>query len=298
MRKCIFILCLVLGISLVAGCTLGKTPVPVSTLDVGAVATYAVQTVVAQLTLQAQLYPATATPLPTETPTVMSTLVPPEKTAEPSQTPTLTETPPPTNTPTVTVTTERTAIPPSGAKLHVTTNTNCRAGPSPIYRVEGYVTTDLTLDIYGISTNGAWYFVQNPTYPDFHCWVWKWTSEVDGDLSQVTVFNDPWTPTPGVPEVSVDIVRWTAELEGKCPLTERAAGVISSNMAGTYKYQWITDTGQIKENGFVKLAADTSAVVSTSLTVDATSDRYLRLFVVSPVDVKTQKVWFHVKCTP
>jgi hypothetical protein len=302
---------ILLILAMTAGCTLGQKPAQAApTLDVGMVATYAEQTLAAQQTLQAQLNPPTpiatevptATPAPTETPTEMPTIAPPEKTEEFTATPGATETPIATGT--VMTTPEATAmyptateVPATGAKLHVTEDTNCRAGPSPAYRIEGYITPDLTLDVYGVSGDGYWYFVNNPTYPDYHCWVWKWTSVVDGDLGNAPIFRDAWTPTHGTPIVTAEIIRWTAKLEGDCPISEIVGGVITSNTAGTYKYQWITDTGQIGENGFVTLAADTSAVVTTSIRVERSSDRYVRLFVISPVDVKTSKTWFHVKCT-
>lgn len=312
MRKIISISGIVLILSLITGCTLGQTPAqPAPTIDVGLVATLAVQTLDAQNTLQFQLNPPTGTPTiqptatfePTATQTELPTLTPPEKTEEMTVSAEATETPSVTATiissPAATVMyPTATEVPPTGAKLHVTENTNCRAGPSPAYRVEGYITPDLTLNVYGVSGDGYWYFVDNPTYPDYHCWVWKWTAVVDGDLSNAPIFRDAWTPTKGIPVVNAEIIRWTAKLEGTCPIAEIVGGVISSDTAGTYRYQWITDTGQIGETGSVTLAADTYAVVTTSISVERTSDRYVRLFVISPVDVKTPKTWFHVKCSP
>jgi len=280
---------------LISGCSLLPQSPQIPTIDFAAESTHAMETISVTLTLGAlgQLQVPTNTPLPTE--------APPSEEVNPSETPTP-ELPAvmPTETPIVllevmTDTPEPTEAPET-PMLRVSESTNCRAGPSPMYGVEGYITPDMVLPVRGINVGHSWWWVDNPTYPGYHCWVWKWTANVEGDVSTLPVYYDPWTPTPGVAEITADITAWTGNQSGGCPIKVVFAGVIRSNTGGPVRYQWVKKNGIVVDQGWVTLAADTAAYVSTSIYIRETLTGKMQLRVISPVHVYSTKVHYSVTC--
>lgn len=280
---------------LISGCSLLPQAPQIPTIDFNAESTNAMETISVTLTLGAlgQLQAPTNTQIPTE--------LPPPEAVKPSETPTpelVVEIP--TETPMIVVEAATdTPIPteePETPLLRVSESTNCRAGPSPMYGVEGYITPDMVLPVRGINEGHSWWWVDNPTYPGYHCWVWKWTSTVEGDVSSLPVYFDPWTPTPGVAEITADITAWTGNQSGACPIKVVFAGVIRSNTGGAVRYQWVKKNGIVVEQGWVTLAADTSAYVSTSINVRETLTGKMQLRVISPVRVFSTKVHYSVTC--
>jgi hypothetical protein len=278
---------------LITGCALLPQGQPVPTVDFALESTHAMETMSITLTLQAlnQL-------LERPTSTTQPTAIPPTATTEP----TATIEPPVIMEPEIVIVPEvistETPIPtevPLTPMLHVTESTNCRAGPSPMYGVEGYVTTDMVLPVRGINVGHSWWFVDNPTYPGYHCWVWKWTSVVEGDTSTIPVYFDPWTPTPGTANISTDITAWTGNQSGKCPIKVTFAGIIRSDQGGQYRYQWLRRNTVI-DKGWVTIAADGSAVVSTTFKVYSTSIGTVQLQVIYPNRVYSSRQRYSVIC--
>jgi hypothetical protein len=275
---------------LVTGCGGKANPATQPTQDPAIFYTQAAGTMSAETTLNAlanlQNQP-TNTLLPTDTP---------------SSTPTIEQVAVvPTDTPTIEIiipTEEATATPePATPMLHVTTDTNCRAGPSPAYGVEGYITTDMTLPVRGISDGRTWWWVDNPTYPGFHCWVWKQTSVVDGDTSNVPVYRAPWTMTPADPTITASIYAWTGNQTGKCPIKVTFAAIIKSNRAAQVSYMWVKKGKEKATVHWVAIAADSQAIISYSFNVNADAYSSYTLHITSPVRLISNKVTYRVNCT-
>lgn len=289
---------LIVMLIIISGCNLTPNiPATIPTLDIAAISTNAMETISVKLTQEAlnQLLNApTATPEPKA--------VDLEETAAP----TLTNTPelevlPPTDTPSpIEIPATLTTIPteePTSPILYVTEDTNCRAGPSPMYGVEGYITPEMRLTVVGINEGHSWWWVENPTYPGYHCWVWKYTSVVEGDVSTLPVYLDPWTPTPGTPEMSVSITRWTGDQKVQCPVKVSFVGAIRTNRGGQIRYQWVKKGGVIIDQGWVTIAADGLAYISTSIYVKQSVNGSMQLRIVYPVKIYSDRVEYNVTCT-
>lgn len=206
-RGLIFVL-LLFALSLSA-CQMPASESPTPTPGEAEAQTQAAQTMVAELTLQAEMaIPATQTvaagqptqaPVepgpdqpekpPTFTPTspaveepAATATQPPAE--EPSATPapptaTATEAPPtatatpsePTPTPTLAVDTITAVI-----------DTNCRQGPGGNFQVISGLRAGRTAEVYGRDFAGNWWFIQRPGgKANEYCWVWAETTEVSGD---------------------------------------------------------------------------------------------------------------------
>jgi hypothetical protein len=274
---------------LVTSCGIGGAPGP--TADPGVFFTQAAGTMSVEMTLSALgNLPTDPTSTPLPPPTEMPT---PEPTLEPVILPT--ESPFPLE-PIPTDTPEPTPVPDT-PMLHVTENSNCRAGPSPMFRVEGYLTTDMVLPVRGVSEGRSWWWVDNPTYPGYHCWVWKYTSEVEGDTSMVPVYREPWTPTPGEPVMSVQIVTGPgAIVEGKCPQKVTFGAIIRTNTGGQVHYMWSKKGGNKTDKGWVTIAADTQATVMWSFYVSNSGEQWVRLKTNYPTNLVSNTMKFTVKC--
>ncbi len=292
------ILSIALLMVMISGCSL-PAAAPAATPDVAAIYTQAMETISVTLTqgaMQAAFEEAASTPeakaavpLDTDVPTL-----PP--TPEPTLPPTATLVPP-TATP-VPPTVAPTATPePIWPVLHVTEDTNCRSGPSPIYNIEGYLTPEMRVNVVGVNTGNSWWWVENPTYPGYHCWVWMITSVVEGDTSVVPTYLDPWTPTPGLPVIDVDIVNWTPSQTVKCPVKLSFAGAIRTNRMGEISYRWLKNGSLVVETGKVTIAADSMAFIATSFNVSSSETGSMILQITSPVSLQSTNVQYKVKCT-
>jgi hypothetical protein len=229
---------------------------------------------------------------PTDTPTP-----PPTDTPAPTDTPLPTEGPTdmPTNTVEVpTVGPTNTPVP-ENPMLHVTENTNCRAGPSPIYGVEGYVTTDMVLPVMGINEGHSWWWVRNPTYPDYNCWVWKYTSVVEGDTSEVPIYRDPWTMTPGEPELSISTTVYPSYYKGICPQEVTVVATIHSNRAVHIQYQWLRK-GYAQKSGWATINADGSVTLVHKVSVRYSTEAYFNLKINYPIKYMSPKIHYETNC--
>lgn len=268
-----------------SGCTMGAGNAQ-PTQDPGVFYTEAAATMNAALTLNAlaelnEKPTETLTPLPTETPTLEPTRV------LPTDTPTMTlelPTVAPTGTPV-----------PDEPMLHVTENTNCRAGPSPAYGVEGYVTTAMTLPVRGINEGRSWWWVQNPTYPEYNCWVWQYTSVIEGDTSNIPVYRDPWTMTPADPELTVSTTVYPRYYSGVCPQEVTVVATIHSNRAAHVRYEWLRKEYSQKM-GWVTINADGSATVYQTISVKYDTTSYFNLKISYPINYLSPKIHYEIDC--
>ncbi|HEY61118.1 MAG TPA: hypothetical protein G4N95_00555 [Anaerolineae bacterium] len=167
------------------GCNLPGSKAPQEENPPEALLTQAAKTVVAELTLSAPL-PATNTQTtikeePSEQPAEMITPSPQETSTE--------ETQPQPNTPTQTPENE---FPVISAKV----NTNCRAGADSSFDILGYLLVDETSNVHGQDPWGYWWYIENPDHPGKFCWIWRETTEVEGDTTNVPVIQPPPTYTP------------------------------------------------------------------------------------------------------
>jgi len=88
--------------------------------------------------------------------------------------------------------------PPTGPTISASVSTNCREGPSPDYKVLGYLLSNQTSEVHGRDSSQNWWYIINPEKPNNFCWVWKETTTVTGDTSSLPII----TPPPAPPEVS------------------------------------------------------------------------------------------------
>lgn len=89
---------------------------------------------------------------------------------------------------------------PAGPTISSSVNTNCREGPSPDYKVLGYLLSNQTSEVHGRDSSKNWWYIINPEKPNNFCWVWKETTTVTGDTSNLPIITPP--PPPAPPEVS------------------------------------------------------------------------------------------------
>jgi len=83
-------------------------------------------------------------------------------------------------------------------KGRIIRDTLCYEGPGRNYPVVSAVQQNQTANIYGISSNGTYYVIENPRLP-VSCWVEITTIEYDGDPGTLRIFANPPTSTPTKP---------------------------------------------------------------------------------------------------
>jgi hypothetical protein len=172
---------------LLSSCSLPGAAGGEATQNVDAIYTAAAQTLQAQLTQSAAEQPPTQPPPPpTDTPQPVELL--------PTSTPTIAFTDTPAFTPTPAV---PTAV--------VSTNANCRKGPSVQYTTLVTLRAGDRAEIFGRNPDRSWWYVQIPGKPGQFCWIWGNNVNVEGDTGGVQVITPPpipitptFTPTPDV----------------------------------------------------------------------------------------------------
>ena len=173
------IACLALVLFLLSACNLpwgGSTPTqPPRDL----IYTQAAQTIQAQLTQNA---PTTAPP--EQPPSVPAEDTPTPAAVPPVDTPTITHTDTPTltNTPTIPM-------------ISASVNTNCRQGSSKAYGIVGMLAVGQIAEVHGRDSTNNWWYIQNLSKPGKFCWVWRDTTQVEGDISGLSIIKPPPTPT-------------------------------------------------------------------------------------------------------
>jgi hypothetical protein len=127
---------------------------------------------------------ATATPPPTSVP---PTSPPPAANPEPTATPLPTATPEvvyPTAAPQAAI-----AAAPQTASMTIQAdvNTNCRTGPSTVYKVVGYLMLGQSSTVLGRTSSNSWWYIQNPSNQNSTCWVWSGSTQIQGDVNALAV---------------------------------------------------------------------------------------------------------------
>jgi hypothetical protein len=159
-RKNIFLVFIVLGITLLAGCNLPTSP------------------------------QETPTPEPTETPLPSETPIPsPTPTETPTATPTLTPTETPTPEPSFTPTVE---IP----LAEVFRETNCRTGPAGNYDLVVVIAPGSQVEIIAADLGPQYYwFIRNPENLEQGCWLLAQNMKVLGETTSLPAFTPIPSPT-------------------------------------------------------------------------------------------------------
>jgi len=101
----------------------------------------------------------------------------------PTTAPVATETPTPTSTP---------SIP---AELTLSTNSNCRLGPSGFYNIVDQISSGQVLPASGRNEDNTWWQVTNAT--DRKCWIFHENAQANSDFSSLPIESGP--PLPSTP---------------------------------------------------------------------------------------------------
>jgi hypothetical protein len=101
-----------------------------------------------------------------------------------------TATPVPSRTPTPTFL-------PAAQRPTVVIATLCWLGPGPVYEVSSAVKVGQIVDLLGRDLNGDWWIIRGPIYHD-PCWVMRDTLRIDPSFNTASlpIFSAPPTPTP------------------------------------------------------------------------------------------------------
>jgi hypothetical protein len=224
----------------------------------------------------------------------------------PASTATDTATPPPSPSPSLTLTPT-----PARPVLWVATDTNCRSSPGKVYDWVGGLQVGEKAEIFARDPRNEYFYISNPDNIGTFCWVWGFYATPSGDTGGLPVFTPPPTPTPPPTDTPTAIIfRVTSvtasadrtSYSGTCPFTLTWSGKITTNGAGTVKYEWEhADVG-----GFRPASVET--LVFTSAGTKNTVDQVLqplvsltfkaRIHVIEPNEVYSSVVPVSVTCTP
>ncbi|WKZ38966.1 MAG: SH3 domain-containing protein [Anaerolineales bacterium] len=116
---------------------------------------------------------ALAQPQETATPSLPLDTATPEFTAAPESTPT-----------------------PSVPTVTVSTNTNCRTGPSTQYDLIGGLNVGQSAEVVGKSTSTGYWIIRTPGGGT--CWLWGQFATVSGNTANLPEYPTPPTPTPSL----------------------------------------------------------------------------------------------------
>ncbi len=154
-------------------CILPGVPVSAPTMDVNAVGTAIMQTMIVAATQTTGAAVEVAEKISTSTP------------EPPTLTPTITLSPTPllTNTPTIPI-------------VSVATNTNCRTGPGQAYERVGALMIGETAEVLARDPSGRYLYIRNPDRENGYCWLWLEYATVSGNVDVLPKYTPPPTPTP------------------------------------------------------------------------------------------------------
>jgi len=97
----------------------------------------------------------------------------------------------PTDTPSPTIT-----FTPQIPRVSVTTETNCRSGPGAPYDILGVLPVGESAEVVGRNASGDTWIIHLPSNPAILCWLWGYYATVSGDISHLSVYDPPPSPTP------------------------------------------------------------------------------------------------------
>jgi len=211
-------------------------------------------------------------------------------TATPTQTPLPTNTPLPTLTPTPTV-------PIVSAK---DVPVNCRLGPGTAWLVMSALTVGQTSQIVGKNSDGAWWYIVDPSSSGRNCWVSVSVTNAAGNLANIPVVQ---TPKATVTRATVDVSPKTVNVPGPAcagpvpPIV--IEGTIETN--GPASVQWRFETQQggamtMQTTEFETFGSKTfTAAYTPPLPVTAGTSYWVRLIVTSPNDAQSE-VKYTIAC--
>lgn len=83
---------------------------------------------------------------------------------------------------------------PSVPTVTVSTNTNCRTGPSTQYELIGGLNVGQSAEVVGKSTSTGYWIIRTPGGGT--CWLWGQFATVSGNTANLPEYPTPATPTP------------------------------------------------------------------------------------------------------
>jgi len=101
----------------------------------------------------------------------------------------VTETPSLTPSPSFTFT-------PEIARVTVSVQTNCRTGPGVVYDILGVLPVGQSAEVIGRNASGDTWVIRLPSNPAIICWLWGQNATVSGNITGLTIYTPPPTPTP------------------------------------------------------------------------------------------------------
>jgi len=247
------------------------------------------------LTIVALLMTSCSMGAPSPTATPIS--VPPTVTeALPSPTSGVTDTPlppPPTDVPTVapTATPSFPVVTPSDDPV------NCRFGPGTDYAVTGALKVGVSTQVFGKTSDGGWWQVQNPTETGQKCWVAASVTTGSGNFSGIGVVAAPDAFVTAVTlQLDPETISLTACTDPFEPIQIKAT--IDANGPVTVKWHFETQQGGVVPDQTLEFTTfgpqDVSDEFMPSPVVAGTY--WIRLIVTSPNDV-TMEAKYKIVCS-
>jgi len=122
--------------------------------------------------------------------------------------------------------------------VSVSVDTNCRSGPSKVYRYQAGFFIGDEATVYGINPPGTWLYIAHPDAPDGYCWIWRRYASTSSNVDPLPIFTPG--PTPDTrPEFLAEyneleicngkwIVEFNIENTGSVPLQSVAVHVLNT----------------------------------------------------------------------
>ncbi len=127
------------------------------------------------------------------------------------------------------------------AKVSVTKNTNCRAGPSTDYAIVVTLPVGTEVEVLGINQGSDFYYVQNPDRPLEGCWVWKeLVTVIAGDIAIMPVFTPAFIP---LPTVMLPTAAPACDRGGTISIKNDTGGQVTIYMSGTASFTFYVAAG-------------------------------------------------------
>jgi len=148
-------------------------------------------------------------------------------------------------------------------------------------------TVDLTLNL------------KAPTTPGAYTGYWKLQGEDGQNFTQMYVQINVSNPTAfAVTSVNMAVDHSLIEEDCSTPQTFNIQATVTTNAAGTVTYYWSRSDGSNYGNNALTFGAAGSQVASTSWTLSASGDYWIKLYVDNPNHQLFAPANFHLTCTP
>ncbi len=127
------------------------------------------------------------------------------------------------------------------ARVAVTKNTNCRAGPSTDYAIVVTLPAGTEVKVLGINSGSDFYYVQNPDRPSEGCWVWKeLATVVAGNISIMPIFTPAFLP---LPTVILQTAAPACDRSGTISIKNDTGGQVTIYLKGTASFTFYVTAG-------------------------------------------------------